>query len=54
MTKSFKKFREEWDNEWGSEDDDHRGKDRKLRERRDSRRKKTYEKFSNFEDREEE
>lgn len=52
MTKSFKKFREEWDNEWG--DDDDREKDRKLRERRDNRRKKTYEKFSSFEDRDEE
>lgn len=54
MTKSFKKFREEWDDEWGDSDDDSRGKDRKLRERRDIRRKKTHEKLSRFEDREEE
>ena len=54
MTKSFKKFREEWDDEWGSEDDTSYGKDRKLRERRDNRRKKTSEKLSRFEDREEE
>ncbi len=54
MTKSFKKFREEWDDEWGSDDSDSRGKDRKLRERRDNRRKKTSEKLSRFEDREDE
>jgi hypothetical protein len=51
MAKSFKKFREDWDDEWGN--DDHE-KDRKLRERRDNRRKKTNEKFSRFEDRDEE
>lgn len=54
MAKSFKKFREEWDDEWGNDDDESRGKDRKLRERRDNRRKKTYEKFSRFEDRDDE
>ena len=54
MTKSFKRFREEWDNEWGDEDDDSIGKDQKLRERRDNRRKKTSEKLSRFEDREDE
>jgi hypothetical protein len=51
MTKSFKKFREEWDDEWGNDDYE---KDRKLRERRDNRRKKTNEKLSRFEDRDEE
>jgi hypothetical protein len=50
MTKSFKKFREEWSNEWGENDDDFQGKDRKLRERRENRRKKTSEKLSRFDD----
>lgn len=53
MTKSFKKFREEWDDEWGNDDDDRRGKDLKLRERRDSRRKKTSEKLSRFDEQDE-
>lgn len=54
MTKSFKKFREEWDDEWGDNDDDVRGKDRKLRERRDHRRNKTNEKLSRLEARDDE
>lgn len=53
MTKTFKKFREEWDDEWGNDDDYRRDKDRKLRDRRDNRRKKTSEKLSRFEDQDE-
>lgn len=51
MTKSFKKFREEWDtDEWGSDDDDNRRKDRKLESRRQQRREKVHEKYSKFDD----
>ena len=53
MTKSFKKFREEWGDEWG-DDDDRQSKDWKLRDRRDQRKKKTNEKLSRLENREEE
>jgi hypothetical protein len=53
MPKSFKKFREEWDDEWGN-DNDFRRKDEKLRERRDQKRKKTHEKFSKFDNQDEE
>lgn len=53
MAKSFKMFREEWDDEWGGEDDTSYGKDQKLQERRDIRRKKTSEKLARFEEREE-
>ncbi len=49
MAKSFKKFRDELDDEWGEDDNDVRRKDWKLQDRRDQRRKKTYEKFSRFE-----
>jgi hypothetical protein len=43
MTKSFKKFREEWDDdEWGNDEDrDHRKK--KQMEKRKARRKEKYE-----------
>lgn len=51
MTKTFKKFRQDWDDEWG--DDDRRDKDRKLQSRRDQRRKKSAEKFSRFDERDE-
>jgi len=51
MPKSFKKFRDEWDDEWGDDDYRRKSKDRKLRERRDEKRKKTQDKFSNFEER---
>lgn len=47
MPKTFKEFREEWDDEWGhSDDNDRRRKDEKLKHRRDERRKKAGEKFS--------
>jgi len=52
MAKSFKKFREDWDDEWG--DEDRRDKDRKLQSRRDQRRKKVEEKYSRFENKDEE
>lgn len=54
MTKSFKKFREEWDDEWGDNDEDRRGKDWKLRDRRDQRKKKTSERLSRFDERDDE
>ncbi len=53
MPKTFKKFREEWDDEWGDDDDDRRYKDRKLKDRRDQRRKKAGEKFSKFDEKDE-
>jgi len=54
MAKSFKKFREEWeDDEWGN-DDYNRKKDRNLENRRQKRRSKIAEKFSAFEDKDEE
>lgn len=50
MPKSFKKFREDWeDDEWGS-DDEHRGKERKMKKRREKRREKLSEKLSKFEE----
>jgi hypothetical protein len=51
MAKSFKKFRDELDDEWGDDDNETRRKDWKLQDRRDQRRKKTFEKLSRFEDR---
>lgn len=54
MTKSFKKFREEWDaDEWGSDDYDNRRKDKKLESRRQQRREKVHEKYSKFDDNDE-
>ena len=48
MAKSFKKFREEWeDDEWG-DDDDHRRKERRMEKRRKKRRTKVQEKYSAF------
>ena len=50
MAKSFKKFRDEWDDdEWGS-NDEFRSKDRNLENRRSKRRKKVQDRFSNLED----
>lgn len=46
MAKSFKKFREEYDDEWG--DDDRRSSERKKMKIRDQRRKKAQERFYNF------
>lgn len=49
MPKTFKEFRNDWDDEWGDNgDDDRRRKDQKLKHRRDERRKKAGEKFSKF------
>lgn len=53
MPKTFKKFREEWSDEWGN-DDDFRQKDEKLRERRDKKRKKTNDKLSKFDNKDDE
>jgi hypothetical protein len=47
MAKSFKKFREQCDDDWSDDSDD---KDRELQKRRDQRRKKTAEKFSRFDE----
>jgi hypothetical protein len=54
MAKSFKKFREEWDDEWGSSDEDTRRKEKKMMNRRDKRRIKAQEKNSRFEENSEE
>lgn len=48
MPKTFKEFRNDWD-DWSDDDDDRRRKDQKLKHRRDERRKKAGEKFSRFE-----
>jgi hypothetical protein len=51
MAKSFKKFREEWeDDEWGTSEDDHRRKERRMENRRNKRRDKIQEKFASFDD----
>lgn len=51
MAKSFKKFRQGWDDdEWGDDEDYGRKKDRKLEKRRKNRRKKMAEKFSALEE----
>ena len=50
MPKSFKKFREEWeDDEWGN-DDEHRRKDRKMESRRQKRRQRVNDKYSKFDE----
>ena len=49
MAKSFKKFREEYDDEWGS-DDDHRRSEKKKMKIRDQRRKKAQERYSRFDE----
>lgn len=50
MAKSFKKFREEWeDDEWGdNEDRQSRSKEKRMKNRRDKRKMKHEEKFSRF------
>jgi hypothetical protein len=48
MAKSFKKFREEYDDEWGN--DDRRVNEKKKMQIRDERRKKAQERFSSFEE----
>jgi len=54
MAKSFKKFRDEWDDdEWGS-NDEFRSKDRSLENRRSKRRKKVKDRFSDLENNDEE
>jgi hypothetical protein len=50
MAKSFRKFREEWDDEWENNDDDVRRKERKMMTRRDKRRVKAQEKSSRFDE----
>jgi hypothetical protein len=48
MAKSFKKFREEYDDEWV--DDDRRRSENKKMKIRDQRRKKAQERSSRFEE----
>ena len=44
MAKSFKKFREEYeDDEWGDNEEDHRGKEKEKMKIRNQRRKKFQE-----------
>ena len=52
MAKSFKKFREEWeDDEWGRfDEEDIRRKERRMENRRSKRRDKVQEKFASFDD----
>lgn len=52
MAKSFKKFREEYEDEWGN-DDDYRRNEKKKMKIRENRRKKAYERNSRFENDEE-
>ena len=49
MAKSFKKFREEYDDEWGN-DEDYRRNEKKKMSIRDQRRKKANERNSRFEE----
>lgn len=54
MRKSFKKFQDdEWDDEWGNDDDDFRRKDKKMKNRRDKKRQKINDKLTRFGDDEE-
>lgn len=48
MAKSFKKFRESYDEEWGNGDDERRRKDRKKKNIRQQRRNKAKEKLLTF------
>jgi hypothetical protein len=50
MAKSFKKFREECDDEWSYDDDEVRRKERRMEKRRDKRRDKFQEKYSHLDD----
>jgi len=52
MAKSFKKFREQWEeDEWGdNEERSVRRKEKKMKSRRDKRKMKHEEKYSNFND----
>ena len=51
MAKSFKKFREEYEDEWG-DDNESRQSERKKMKIRDQRRKKAKEKSARFEENE--
>lgn len=50
--KTFKKFRDEWeDDEWGENEDRHvRNKEKRLENRRSRKRQKFTEKFSSIDD----
>ena len=47
MAKSFKKFREDYD-EWGSDDDEVSIKEERMQQRRDRKKTKRQEKLANF------
>ena len=48
MAKSFRRFREDsYDDEWNN-DDEFRGKDRKMKERKQKQRQKNNEKMSSY------
>lgn len=52
MAKTFKKFREEYD-EWGSDlDNDVSAKEERMKNRRDRKRNKRQEKLANFDEKE--
>jgi hypothetical protein len=48
MAKSFKKFREDYDEEWGSGDDAVDDKEYRMKQRRDRKRLKREEKQANL------
>jgi hypothetical protein len=51
MAKSFKKFRDEYEeDEWGTSDSEVRSKEKLLQNRRDKKKKKVAEKFAAIED----
>ncbi len=48
MAKTFKKFREDYDEEWGMDDDDVQDKEHRMKRRRDRKRMKREEKNANL------
>jgi hypothetical protein len=54
MAKSFKKFRDEWDNEWEGDDEIVRNKEQRMQNRRNQRKTKAQEKYAAFDESDEE
>ncbi len=50
MAKSFKKFRDDYDDEWDMTDDDVSFKEQRMQARRDRKKTKVQEKYSVFEE----
>jgi hypothetical protein len=48
MAKTFKKFREDYDEEWGSGDDEVHDKEHRMKQRRDRKRMKRQQKNENL------